>query len=646
MNIKELLDIVEQKLLQRPLSPIERLVLSQSWQKQTYAAIARNSAYGGDYIKEVGARLWHAFSVELQQRVTKKNLHLVLESYFQQNSFNSDAIAPQSNSAIANTISFDFLGGPLPLNSPFYIARSPIEDLVYREIAKPCCEIRIKGSHKTGKSSLLIRLLAQAHKLNYRVVQINFQEADISIFDSLSRFLRWFCANTSHQLNIASRLDNYWPEDLMGSKLSCRLYFEQYLLPQLNTPLVLALNEAHYLFSYTSVAQDFFAMLQSWYEQSAQSQLWQNFRLVLVYNTEIYQFLSGNQFPGSTGLAVQLPDFTLEQVKCLAERYQLETVLNSSDLSSLDALYNWVGGHPYLINIAFSHLASKNLSLAELLTNIATPAGIYSDCLRNHLFELQTLPHLQKAFIQVIKANTGIQIDAIAAFKLESMGLVRFEGDLVAPRCQLYAQFFHEYFKLTNSAIAPEKTSEITSLVSHPMAFDELTGLANRRQFDTYLQEVWQSHSRLELSLSLILGDLDYFKLFNTTRGRLAGDTCLQLIAQTLQEIIPTTQSLTARYGGEEFAVLLSDTSLNIAIKTAQTIRDRIKALGISHDQTNISGLPDEMLTMSIGVATVIPTALTSSKSLVAQADRALYQAKRLGRDRVETANSTATTPH
>jgi diguanylate cyclase (GGDEF)-like protein len=639
MDVNEIVSAVEEKLLLRTLSPIERLVLGQSWQGRTYEAIARESAYGSDYIKEVGARLWSDLSATLNERVTKKNLHLVLKHHLNTAMARTIAIASNlTTPSLRSTV--DFPGGPLPLDSPIYIERLPLEDLVCAEIEQPGCALRIQGSRKVGKSSLLIRLLAHAENLGYESVQIDCQEADIAIFESFNRFLRWFCANTSCQLNLEPRLDEYWQEDLLGSKLSCKLYFEQYLLPQLKHPLVIALNEVNCIFNYPSVAQDFLALLRSWYEQSMQSKLWQNLRLVLVQTTELCQPLDINQSPFNVGLVVQLPNFSLEQVQTLAQRYGLTWASGENGKRYLASLYTCVGGHPYLVNIAFSHLAQGQLTLEQLLQNAPTPAGIYSEHLRGHLLTLQAKPELALAFEKAIQANTAVQLDAIAAYQLESMGLIRFDGDLALPSCQLYRQFFREHLTTTTvPGIRLEQLQSENQHLQHLSGLDELTGLANRRQFDHYLEQVWQEQKDLQTPLSIILGDLDHFKLFNSTRGHLAGDTCLQLVARVLEESVIHPHSAIARYGGEEFAILLPHTFLEGAMETAEIIRDRIKALAIAHDQTQISGLPDEMLTISIGVATLIPDRQTASEILVDLAERALYQAKRLGRDRVETTN-------
>ncbi|MBD3561366.1 AAA-like domain-containing protein, partial [Planktothrix sp. FACHB-1355] len=158
-------------------------------------------------------------------------------------------------------------GSPISLNSRFYIERPPTEALVYTEISKPGSLIRIRAPRKMGKSSLMLRLLNQAATLGYCTATIDFQQAETAIFESSDKFLRWMCSNLARQLKLAPSLDEYWDEG-MGSKVSCTIYLEGYLLGQINAPLVLALNEVNRLFEYPDIAQDFFSLLRFWHEQA------------------------------------------------------------------------------------------------------------------------------------------------------------------------------------------------------------------------------------------------------------------------------------------------------------------------------------------------------------------------------------------
>lgn len=162
---------------------------------------------------------------------------------------------------------------------------------------------------------------------------------------------------------------------------------------------------------------------------------------------------------------------------------------------------------------------------------------------------------------------------------------------------------------------------------------DGLTKVANRRCFDAYLQAEWRRMTRSRQPLSVILCDIDYFKSYNDTYGHQAGDVCLQQVAAALQETVKRPADLVARYGGEEFVAILPHTNLEGAAYIAQTIRDRVTALKLPHSASPVHNY----VTLSFGVATMIPTINTSPHELVEKADNALYAAKDQGRDRVVT---------
>lgn len=158
---------------------------------------------------------------------------------------------------------------------------------------------------------------------------------------------------------------------------------------------------------------------------------------------------------------------------------------------------------------------------------------------------------------------------------------------------------------------------------------DGLTQVANRRRFDRYLAQEWQSSMLLQSFLSLILCDVDFFKAFNDSYGHLAGDSCLQEIAKAISNAIERPADLVARYGGEEFAVILPNTRREDAIGLAEKIRQQVKNLAIPHGRSNY-----QYVTLSLGIACCIPNPKSSVKNLIAAADTALYKAKQEGRDR------------
>ncbi len=159
---------------------------------------------------------------------------------------------------------------------------------------------------------------------------------------------------------------------------------------------------------------------------------------------------------------------------------------------------------------------------------------------------------------------------------------------------------------------------------------DGLTQVANRRRFDEYLAREWQRLRRERAPLSLILCDVDYFKQYNDRYGHLAGDNCLKQVALALERTLKRPADLAARYGGEEFAIILPNTELAGALELAEIMRLKVEELGIAHACSQSS----QYVTISLGLSTTIPDLINTPQCLLAAADRALYKAKRNGRNR------------
>ncbi len=160
---------------------------------------------------------------------------------------------------------------------------------------------------------------------------------------------------------------------------------------------------------------------------------------------------------------------------------------------------------------------------------------------------------------------------------------------------------------------------------------DALTGIGNRRYFDNEIRKEWRLSVRYKRSISLILIDIDYFKLYNDTYGHVAGDACLKAVAGALNGALQRPGDTVARYGGEEFAILLCDTPLRGAALIAERIKQVVTELDIKHDASNVS----EILTISIGVSSLIPEITNLPKELIEASDKALYKAKADGRDHI-----------
>jgi diguanylate cyclase (GGDEF)-like protein len=164
---------------------------------------------------------------------------------------------------------------------------------------------------------------------------------------------------------------------------------------------------------------------------------------------------------------------------------------------------------------------------------------------------------------------------------------------------------------------------------------DTLTQIANRRRFDSLLRQEWRRCARDEAPLSLVFCDIDYFKRFNDTYGHQAGDECLVRVAQAMEESLNRPADLVARYGGEEFIALLVDTAVDGARMLAERMRSRVEGLRVEHRASGAGAY----LTVSLGVASVVPRPALRPEDLVDLADRALYAAKEGGRNRVVAAD-------
>ena len=326
--------------------------------------------------------------------------------------------------------------GQVELASAFYVERPSIEDRCYEAIAKPGSLIRIKAPRQMGKTSLMARILHQATQQGYATVPLTFQLADSKLFTDLDRFLQWFCAFISLELQLPDRLSDYW-NGIFASKVSCRSYFERYLLANMTNPLVLGLDEVDRVFQYPELAADFFGLLRAWHEEAKNREIWRKLRLVVVHSTEVYVPMDINQSPFNVGLPIELPEFQLEQVQDLAHRHGL-----AWGTTEVDQLMAMVGGHPYLIRLALYHIARQEITLSELLITAPTDTGLYSDHLRRHLWNLSQHPELATALKKVVMTEGSVQLDSMQGFKLHSMGLVNLQGNEVTPRCDLYRQYF------------------------------------------------------------------------------------------------------------------------------------------------------------------------------------------------------------
>ena len=462
-NLNEAIKIANQltfNKFHRNLTDVEIMILKGAWNKEEYDSIAAKHQYSTGYISQDAAfKLWKMLTESLGEKVRKSNFREALKRHWNQqfssqqmkehqdniSLFKSDIDQHLEKNAAKNQHRSDLKQETL--SPEIYVERPPIESICCETIKQPGSLIRIKAPSFMGKTYLIDKVLFGLARQNYRTVNLSFELADSSThFTNLNKFLRWFCTNLSRGLGLTSKLDEYWDEEGMGAKVSCTTYFEEYLLQTADTPLVLCLDDVDLLFPYPQIYEDFFGLLRSWYEKARSRRIWKKLRLIIAHSTDVYIRLNINQSPFNIGLPIELSEFTKEQVKNFAEQHG---VLVDEDM--LEQLMKLVGGHPYLLELAFAHLKNyPSTTLKQLVSEATTEAGIYGHHLREHWLNLQQHPELAQAFAKVISSLNSVRLEPMLAYQLYSMGLVKLFGNMVSPRCNLYRQFFGIHLQICN----------------------------------------------------------------------------------------------------------------------------------------------------------------------------------------------------
>ncbi len=410
------------------LRDAEIFVLEGAWNGLTYEKIAELHNFTVNYLRgDVGSKLWQKLSVALQEEITKTNFRWAFQRK-----------ASDVTSSVSPWVAIlPFPEGPEALESPLYLERVGVESLCYETIIKPGSLISIKAPKLMGKTSLMIRIIAQAQSHNYQTASLNLRTVARGIITNLDKFLRWFCLMVGNQLKLENRLRDYWDTETLGSNDNCSAYFEQYLLKQIDGPLLLGLDDVDKIFPYTEVADDFLGMLRSWHDKGKASQQWRQLRLVMAHSTECYVTLDVNQSPFNAGTPLQLREFDQKQVQDL-------TLLHALDWhqSQIEALMTMVGGHPYLVRVALYEVTAQNITLERLLLEASSESGIYINHLRQHREMLQQSCELTEALKKVVLSAMPVELDSRQIYKLHSMGLVKKTNNQVMPRCNLYREYF------------------------------------------------------------------------------------------------------------------------------------------------------------------------------------------------------------
>ncbi|WP_293270152.1 diguanylate cyclase [Microcoleus sp. PH2017_02_FOX_O_A] len=255
------------------------------------------------------------------------------------------------------------------------------------------------------------------------------------------------------------------------------------------------------------------------------------------------------------------------------------------------------------------------------------------------LKEIRNTPELSSTPVIFLTARSGMEarIESLDAGADDYISKPFDERELLARvRNLLRTHAAEQQLTVLNRQLQQQKRQleTVNRALQYLATYDSLTEVRNRRFFNDYMDAEWRRLAREEAPLSLIMCDIDYFKLYNDTYGHQPGDECLRQVAQVLQCSVKRSADLVARYGGEEFAVVLPNTDIEGAACVAERIAQQVRGLQIPHAQSGVS----EYVTLSLGVACCIPAPMSQPATLIAIADESLYRAKAAGRDRVSVA--------
>jgi len=340
-------------------------------------------------------------------------------------------------------------------------------------------------------------------------------------------------------------------------------------------------------------------------------QMTNDLNLLITAFNEAVQRVRGYQFLVNVVIAADsyevgyLAERLSKSLQELSYNYQQESI----DLSrSLERQHVLFGTFLVLISILISYLVGR--SIVKPVSYLRSTFDRLSQGEKN---------------LQIARFETQDEIAALAN-SAEAFRLLNVETQQLLHKYQILSENLEQKVQQRTEQLEQANTQlEKLSLT------DSLTGLNNRRSFEHAIIDRWSRAQRSAEPISIIMIDIDHFKAYNDTYGHIEGDECLRKVAETLKEVFSRQTDFTARYGGEEFVVVLEATTENSAYQIAENARIALFDKKIEH-----SGSPLKVVSLSIGVASIVPEeSYNDPQSLVEKADKALYQSKQNGRNRV-----------
>jgi len=339
-------------------------------------------------------------------------------------------------------------GGAVTVKSPYYIIRHDVHQKdemgFINEIMNDVVLMRIFAPRQFGKTSLLSKIIDFARKNNQYVAPISLQsleELQINNLDNLYKSISIRLAKaTGRAINeYSEKIKNIWENDMIMASDKFSTFLEDYLLIEIDKPIVLAMDEVDKLFGRGTLSKDFFGKIRSIHDDCKDNvPILQKLKFVIAYSTEAYMAISDvDQSPiSNVGIEFQPKDFTEEEVSDLVKRHGLNLKKNE-----VERLMDQIGGHPFLIRTSLYYLAKKFFSLSSLLENCCKDEGVFDAHLRRHYWNVDRKDGYKEVIKEIIRSkystNTAICI------KLKAAGLV--DGN--EPRVKMKYKLYEEYFR-------------------------------------------------------------------------------------------------------------------------------------------------------------------------------------------------------
>ncbi len=325
--------------------------------------------------------------------------------------------------------------GTVKLRSKFYVQREN-EPTWLDKVLRWGETIRVKGAHQMGKSSLLARMHQRAKDKNQAVLYLDFQRLDEAVFSTLNSLLRYIAERLARHWRTSRSPDTYWSSPF-GPKDKLSDFLLEEVLEKAELPILLIFDDVDRVFNH-DYRDDFFSLIRAWHNERAIEEKWQKINIILAYSTEAFLFIQDlNQSPFNVGISIELGDFNRSQV----EEMNLQHNRLVRSVGELDSLVNLLGGHPYLLRMAFYKMASQRISVPELCRIAGNDDGPFAEHLSRYLRKLEAWSDLRHAMQDILRKQKCPDNEIF--YRLRASGLVLGHSpDVVQARCRLYAKYF------------------------------------------------------------------------------------------------------------------------------------------------------------------------------------------------------------